>query len=115
MRILHFKNRNKRHSVRITALMGAAEFRQLMGYIENLCLFATKTITEPSSFIKTGARHNCAKYLLFPVRLRRQFKIDDFDFSNLTCGTVEYMDKAYVIYQLPRCQGADSRDRKDEG
>ena len=70
--------------------------------MSNLCVFATSTIGEPASAIRTGARHSYAKYLLFPVTVRRQFKTDKFDFKNIVCGTLRYKDKLYVIYEVPK-------------
>jgi len=100
-RILYIEDSKKPRGVEIKAIMGLPEFEQLVGSLDNLCVFACKTITEPASVIKTGARHSWAKYILFPVKLRRRFKTTDFDFENLTCGTVEYKDKLYVIYAVP--------------
>lgn len=102
MKISRLEAGKKPNSVEIKALMGASEFRQLLGYLDNLCVFETKTIVEHSSVIKTGARHNCAKYLLFPVKLRRKFKTDEFDFEKISCGKVEYKDSLFVIYKVPR-------------
>jgi len=73
-----------------------------------------KTITEPTSFTKTGARHSFAKYLLFPVKLRRQFKTDEFDFEKLQCGTVLYKDKLYVVYGVSKKFGIKNANNKEE-
>ena len=88
--------------IEIRALLSDVEFEHLLGNLDRLCVFATKTINEPATTIKTGARHSYAKYLLFPVRLRRLFKLDDFDFNKIACGAVKYRDKVYIIYGLPR-------------
>jgi len=100
--ILNLEQGQKPGTVEVKAIMEDAEFEQLVGNLDNLCVFATKTVTEPSSAIQTGARHSFARYLLFPVRLRRQFKTDEFDFDKLLCGAVEQKDKLYVIYGVPR-------------
>ena len=102
MRILYLEASKKPRGVEIKALLSDTEFNQLLSNLDNLCVFATKTINEPATAIKTGARHSFAKYLLFPAKLRRQFKTDDFDFENVTCGAVKYKDKLYVIYGVPR-------------
>lgn len=112
MKIIHLENIKKIRGVEIRAIIGNAEFLQLLGNLENLCVFAISTISEPATSIKTGARHSYAKYLLFPVKLRRQFKTDDYDFEELTCGTVKYKDKLYVIYGVPR-KGAVPRPQKE--
>lgn len=101
VRIISLAESKKPHSVDIKASMGDTEIEQLLGRRENLAVFATETIDEPATAIKTGARHSFAKYLLFPVKLRRQFKTDGYDFDNLSCGVVKYRDTLYVIYGLP--------------
>lgn len=102
MRILNVEDGKKRKGIIIKAIIGVPEFEQLAGNLDNLCVFATKTVTEPSSAIKTGARHSFAKYLLFPVKLRRRFKASDFDFEKIICGTVEYKDTLYVVYGVEK-------------
>ena len=113
-RILYIEDSKKPRGVEIKAIMGLPEFEQLVGSLENLCVFACKTITEPASVIKTGARHSWAKYILFPVKLRRKFETTDFDFENLTCGTVEYKDKLYVVYGMKRKVLAVPSDERKE-
>ena len=103
MKILDLKNGAKKgNGVEFNGIMGGAEFRQLLGHLDSLCVFATQTITEEASFIKTGARHSYAKYFLFPVKLRRQYRADDYDFGKLLCGTVEFRDKLFVVYGVPK-------------
>lgn len=102
MIILHLEQSQKPGAVEVRAIMDDAEFEQLIGNLDNLCVFAAKTITEPASAIQTGARHSYAKYLLFPVRLRRQFKTDDYDFDKIRCGVLKHKDKLYIIYEVPR-------------
>lgn len=98
MKILTLEENNRPHSVEIKAVMGDTEFQQLLGRLDNLAVFATETINAPAAAIKTGARHSYAKYLLFPVKLRREFRTDGYDFDKLDCGVVRYRDKLYVIY-----------------
>ena len=102
MKILRLENSRKPNGIVITALFGNAEFKQLVGDLSNLCVFARSTIGEPASVIKTGARHSYAKYLLFPVKLRRQFKTEEFDFKKIACGSLRYRDKLYEIYEVPK-------------
>jgi hypothetical protein len=102
MRILNLENNKKARVIEIKAVLGETEFEQLAGDLDNLCLFSTKRVVEPSTAIKTGARHSYAKYLLFPVSLRRQYKTDDFDFEKLVCGVVKYRDKLFVLFGVPR-------------
>ena len=102
MKILKITNGSKGDAVEIQALLGSAEFDQLIGTLDHICVFATRTITERATAIKTGARHSYAKYLLFPVSLRRRFKTDEYDFEKIKSGTVKYRDKLYVIYEVPR-------------
>lgn len=102
LKILDLKNSRKPNGVEINALLGSSEFKQLMGELDNLCVFATKFVSEHASFTKTGAKHNYAKYFLFPVKLRRQFKLAEYDFEKLVCGTVEYKDRLFVVYGVER-------------
>ena len=102
MKILSVENGSKTKGVEVRALMGTHEFAQLVGNIDKLCVFATITVCEPASTIKTGARHNHAKYLLFPVRLRRKFSATEFDFDKVSCGTVMYGETLFVVYGVCR-------------
>ena len=102
MRIVKITNSDKPNGIGIIGIMGSAEFEQLVGALDFLCVFSTKTIVERATAIKTGARLSHAKYLLFPVSLRRRFKTDEFDFEKIVCGSVRYRDKLYVIYEVPR-------------
>ena len=108
MKILSLEESGQPGSVVIKSTMGVPEFEQLIGRLDNLCVFATKTVNEPASFTKTGARHSWAKYLLFPVTLRRRFRTDHFDFEKLTCSTVLYKDGLYVIYKVPGKMAVES-------
>ena len=108
LRIVKVENSKKPHGVEIRALMGVPEFEQLHGSLHDLCVFATKTLGERATAVKTGARHSWIKYLLLPVRLRRQFKTDEFDFENIECGVARYRDTLYVIYGVKRNVPADS-------
>ena len=40
--------------------------------------------------------------VLFPSRLRRQVNGEDYNFENVSCGTILYHEKLFVIYGLPR-------------
>ena len=102
MIIIKLQKSTKPRGIEVRALMSDVEFEHLLGHLDHLCVFATKTISEPATTIKTGARHSYARYLLFPVRLRRQFKTDEFDFERISCGTVKYREKLYVVYAVPR-------------
>ncbi len=85
----------------VKGLLGGAEFKQLAGNLQDLCVFSRSTITKPTSAIKTGARHSYAKYLLFPSALRRQFKTEAYDYGRLRCGVLRSRDSVYVIYAVP--------------
>ena len=102
MRIIKVENSRKRNAVKIRAIMGTAEFEQLCGSLHELCVFATKTLQESATAVKTGKRHSWVKYLLLPVKLRRQFKTAEFDFDKIECGVAKYRDRLYVIYGVGR-------------
>lgn len=101
MKILNLID-NTNNGVTIKAKMGTHEFEQLLGNLDNLCTFATKTINENATYIKTGSKHSYAKYLLFPVKLRRKYKANEYDYEQMQCGTIEYKQKLYVIYEVPK-------------
>jgi hypothetical protein len=102
LKILRVDDGKRQNAVEIHAILGAPEFEQLLGSLDSLCVFATKTITEKSSVIKTGARHSFAKYLLLPVSVRRKIKSDEYDFENIKCGTVRHRDTIYVVYGIAK-------------
>ena len=82
--------------------MSDLDFEHLLGKLDHLCVFSRRTIAERATFIKTGVRHSFAKYLLFPVALRRQFRTEEYDFGKLMCGTLRFQEKLYIIYGVPR-------------
>jgi len=82
----------------VKALLGSGEFRQLRGYLNNLVLFAMRTIDEPTKAIKTGARHSYARYFLLPIKIRKIFRTDTHNFENIKCGAVEYKDRLFVVF-----------------
>lgn len=93
---------DKARGIIIRALVRENEFEQLQGHLDALCVFATKLITTPTSIIKTGARHSCAKYLLFPAALRRRFKTNEYAFDAISCGVILFPEALYAIYAVPR-------------
>ena len=102
MRILLLEASKRPRAVEVLVLMGTTEFKQLGGDLTGLVVFASSRILEPATAIRTGARHRQAKYLLFPSRLRHQFKTEAYDFQKILCGTATYRDKWFVIYSVPR-------------
>lgn len=102
MMILHLEQSQQPNAVEVKARMEDSEFEQLLGNLDELRVFASKTIIEPASVIQTGARHSYAKYLLFPVKLRRQFRTDEYDFEKLRCGALKHREKLYIIYEVAR-------------
>ena len=102
LKILNLRQSPAPDVVEIDARMDVAEFKQLGGELDNLCIFAVKAITNQASAIQTGARHQFASYLLFPIKLRRQFKTDEFDFRKVTCGAFTRRNKLYVVYEVPQ-------------
>ncbi len=101
MEILNLSSGKKPNKVEIKAIMEETEFKRLLGYLDHLCVFETETIVEHSSAIKTGAKHSFARYLLFPVKFRKQFKTNEFDFEKLTCIAIKFEDNLFVIHKVP--------------
>ena len=111
MKIVDISNGTKRSAVRVTALLGAEEYRQLAGHLDNLFVFCTQIAKQQTSVTKTGARHSYAKYLLFPAKLRRLFPTESYDFSRVRCGTATYKDELIILYRVPKKSiGASSED-----
>lgn len=101
LKILNLRKSPASDVVDIDGRMEGEEFKQLGGELDNLRLFASTLITEAASVIQTGAKHQFATYLLFPIKLRRRYKTDDFDFRKAKCGTFTNRDKLYVVYEVP--------------
>lgn len=114
MQILKIEDGKRPKAVKIHAVLGAPEYEQLLGSLDNLCVFATKTITEKSSVVKTGARHSFAKYALIPVALRRKIKAEEYDFENMKCGAVRYKDAVYLIFGVGRKDATGNEKEKSE-
>jgi hypothetical protein len=105
IKITSIRNTGNGGSMEITALLGPSEFKQLRGFLANICVFPTEMETMPASFTKTGSRHNNAKWLLLPRQIRKQLTLDEFDFSELRCASVSYRDMIFVVYGVPKKSG----------
>ncbi len=101
MRILSLKS-GRAAGIEVRALLSEAEFSHLAGHLCDLYVFAAPLVNEPAAAIRTGARHSYAKYLLFPVVLRREHQATQFDFGSLRCGVVAHAEQLFVIYRVPR-------------
>jgi hypothetical protein len=86
----------------IRAKVGSAEFNQLHGNLDNICMVAVDTITEPVKVTKTGARHSHAKWFLLPVRMRTRYKADEYDYEGALAGHIEYKDQVLFVYMVGR-------------
>jgi len=86
----------------MTIELTVSEFKQLEGELNVLCTFSPDAIREPARANKTGARHSSANWLLFPVTLRRRYKSSNYDFENITCGTLDFLDNIFVVYKVPK-------------
>lgn len=100
MKIMSLQNSDNTDGVLVRAHLHGQEFRQLNGYLENLVLFHTLSVDEPTRTIKTGARHSFARYLLLPVKLRKAFKAETHDLEDIRCGAVENGDRLFVVYSI---------------
>lgn len=116
MRILHLtlEKTAEPHVLHIKAVFGETEFEQLAGNLDHLCVFSTKMISEPSKATRTGARHSWAGWL-FPKALQRRLETDDFDFERIKCGVVKYLDKLYVVHEVPRKGMSDLQENESRG
>ena len=86
----------------IRGSMSEDEYRRLLGHLDELCVFARRTIAERASVTKTGARHARAKWLLVPKAIRAKFRGDEFDFDKVFCGAVEHNGAVCIIFTAPR-------------
>lgn len=101
MRIHVLKRADEDGNLEVVGQLSSQEYAELQGTLEDLRVFSIKRVSEPASSIKTGARHSYAKYLLFPVTLRRQWRTEQYDFEKLRCGVLPHEDILFVIYAVP--------------
>jgi len=113
IRILYLRADSNPATLEIESILEKKEFLQLLGRLDDLCVFSTSAIHEPAKLIRTGARHSCARYFLFPAKLRRKYKSSDYSFEGIQCGVIENTESLFVIYQLPK-QGFSSKTADDE-
>ena len=115
MKILELSQQNTNHSIVLKALAGEPEFRQLQGFIDHICMFATQTINQDVKITKTGARNHLAKWFLVPAKLRAQFDGQDYDYNNVKAGLVEHKDCVFFVYKVNRKAIGDSNvQNKDQ-
>lgn len=101
MRIRVLQQGKELGTLEIHGQLTEQEYLELRGRLQDLRLFAAESVSEPASCVKTGARHSFAKYLLFPVGLRRKWRADDYDFGKLRCGALPHGETLFVIYSVP--------------
>ncbi len=99
--ILKLINDKKKHEVEIQSILQIKEFKSLKSELDELYIFSKNCMQGPSSVIKTGTKHQCAKYLLLPAKLRHKFKAPKYDFSHLEVGFLEAQDRLFIIYEVP--------------
>ena len=112
MKISNVNNERDPDNVEINASLTPAEFEQLAGELENLGVFAVKRLEEPASIIRTGAKHTYAKYVLFPSRLRKNYKTAQYDFDQVRCGTLEDEERLHIVYSVPR-KGVTAKKKEE--
>jgi len=93
-------SQNSNNTIVLKSLAGEPEFRHLGGYTDQICMFAVQTIDQPAKITKTGARHSFAKWFLLPVKLRGRFETEEYDYSDVKAGFVEYKDFIFFIYRV---------------
>ncbi|GAB6909943.1 hypothetical protein JCM12296A_57910 [Desulfosarcina cetonica] len=99
MRIVDFKV-NEDDGITLKLKATTKEFKQLKGDISHLCMFSVDSILKPSKVIKTGARHNAARWFLLPICLRARFH--GLDYDRLKCSCLDYGDKVFFIFEARR-------------
>lgn len=88
MKIIKLEQSKKPRAIEIRAILGDTEFGQLLGALDELCVFSTADVKEPAGIIKSGKRSQFAKYALIPISIRHDHKTDEYDFSQLKAGAV---------------------------
>lgn len=114
IKILEFNQKGSSNSILLKVLAGEPEFRQLLGYTDHICMFATHTVDEPVKITKTGARHSFAKWFLLPAKLRVEFGADEYDFNSAKAGAIRYKEGLFFIYRVDR-KGIDSSAEEAKG
>lgn len=102
MRLLNVTKADTPGELIIRAVMREDEYRRLMGNLDGLFVFATKTITERSSVTLTGARHARAKWLLVPKTIRKNFRGEEFDFDRVVCAAIPENGSLCIIFTAPK-------------
>ena len=100
MDIIGMEDRKDRDRIVLKAVMSMEEFGKLKGNLDNLVVFSPDTINVPASAIKTGARHNHSKYLLLPVKVRREVKDHPISSTGITCCLIEGVVEQYIVYRF---------------
>ncbi len=98
MDIIGMEDRKDRDRIIVRAVMNREEFERLQGRLDDLVVFSPDTINVSASAIKTGARHNHSKYLLLPVKVRRDIKMNPL-FEVIQCGLIYGPLGKYVVYR----------------
>ena len=113
MKILELSQQNSNHSIILKALAGEPEFRQLQGFIDHICMFATQTINQDVKITKTGARNHLAKWFLVPAKLRVQCDGQDYDYNNVKAGLVEHKDCVFFVYRVNKTTINEAKTQND--
>jgi len=101
IRILKLINDKKNHEIEIHSILQLSEFKSLKNELNNVHVFSEDCMEVPSKVIKTGAKANCAKYLLLPAHIRHKYKTDKYDFSHLEVGHMKSGNNLFFIYEVP--------------
>lgn len=102
LKIVEFYRDITTKSIQMKVLIDDLEFRHLNGYVEEICLFAVKTIDCPTKITRTGARHNHAKWILVPKKLRSLLPSPDYNYDNVKVGFLEFKDSVFLIYRIDK-------------
>ena len=102
MKIKSVKNKDNSDEILLCASLSKEEFKHLEGDLDRIEIFSIDSISIPSNITKTGSRAHCAKWILLPVKVRNNYKINDCDWSQLKCGSFEEGNNVFFIFKVSK-------------
>ena len=102
VRIISVDVKNEPDDIHLHSRITRNEFEQLKGKLENIGIFPIDSISNPTNLTKTGARNGYAKWLLLPVKVRLDYKTDEYDYEGMKCGLFECGECVFFIYKVEK-------------